>query len=278
MRARAVAYATMAALAIPLPGRTPPANAALAVTLDCQEDRFFVGSAINSLPAEPWSAYERAVYDALAMSDSTTQLSQADIDKLATRLRVARWRLGVAFPETLSAVVRLEYNTSVLLVRFSEAAERSIETLTPSGRNHVRSVRFPVPFSEGLTPFCHKVCQCWFDPGIGAIRMYFGRGTSLMFAMRELRKIPEVVSVGLSRGVYYQPDDDRDDPSHRISARVRPSGFLFYLTPTSPTAGSETRYYEVSGDSVRRLSRAELAKSGASLTEVPDDAWAAPTP
>jgi hypothetical protein len=243
--------------------------------MDCVEDRLLVGDGINSHPAEPWSADERAVYDTLALSESTSQLTQQEIDKLATNLRVARWRLGVAFPETLSAVVRLKYDTSLLLVRFSEAAERSIETLNPKRPGMVRVVQFPVPFSEALGPFCRKVCLCLIDPGLGAIRMYFGRGTSLMFALHELRKIPEVVSAGLSRGGnFYQPDYDRDDPSHRISSRITPHGFLFYLSATDPAAASEIRYYEVSGEKTRRLSRAEVEKMGASLTEIPEDAWA----
>jgi hypothetical protein len=109
--------------------------------------------------------------------------------------------------------------------------------------------------------------------------MYFGRGTSLLFAIRELRKIPEVVSVGLSRGVFYQPDDDRDDPSHRLAARILPDGFLFALSPTDAAAEGQTIYYKVQGDNVRRLSPVEVVKTrAAAIAAIPTDAWGAPAP
>ena len=272
---RVLHYAAVGLLAVQPVCSVRNAHAANMASLDCFQNGYRLGSAINSLPAEPWSSDERLVYDALATSSSITQLTQPELDKFRDDLLMAQSRLGVAFPETLRSVVRLEYETTRLVVHFSDSVQQTINARGPR-------TNFPVPFSERLEAVCRELCQCWIEPARDVDRtnhVYFGRGTNLLFAARGLRTVPEVIAAGLSRGVYYQPDYGREaDPSQRLSARITSGGFLFQLSTTGTAAAPGSTYYEVTVERVHRLSAAEVTKRKiAKLFAIPDDAWAPPT-
>lgn len=223
---------------------------------------------------ELWSDAELLAYDLMTKASVVGMWQEPKLNELTISVGDALQRLHLAFPET-RVFPTLEYRKLALQVRFVNEIQDRLEALLPPPRpNAVRLVRLPGPFSEAVSSFCERLCECWVQVDTDATaRMYFPKSVNLRHAMRQLRSFPDVTSAGLMKTA--PPHLTTESPSwQNLSVQDVGGDYYFTLTTLRLEQKTETKYYIVTSSQVRVLDASEAAKMIESQSSsLPADAW-----
>lgn len=227
-----------------------------------------VGPPEISDPARRWTAGEVLAYDILLRSSEMNVWPESELRELSAKLEEALTRVQVGFGIRIEP--QPEYLDRLIEVEFTREFWDQLLRLVPEPHS-TRLV--PESASPGLKKLAEDLCVCWIVPTARerVAGMYFQGTANLLYALRQIRDLPEAKAAGLARRV----DDSQANLQQKENITAWRSNDAIYLTATMNRSGQvERRYFEANQTKVRELSpEAAASLPGILAHPLPLDIW-----